>query len=47
MTIVGGRGPDSFDAADGEHDAVDGGRGRDTATVDAGVDRVRAVERLF
>jgi PKD domain/RTX calcium-binding nonapeptide repeat (4 copies)/WD40-like Beta Propeller Repeat len=43
--MVGGRGRDRLVARDGVRDRVAGGKQRDWARVDAGLDRVRSVER--
>jgi phosphodiesterase/alkaline phosphatase D-like protein len=43
--MLGGRGVDAFLARDGRADVVDGGLGRDTATLDRRLDRVSGVER--
>ncbi len=44
-TLLGGSARDLILARDGWRDAVDGGSGRDTATLDRTKDRVRSVER--
>lgn len=45
-TLVGGAGRDVLNAADGEHDRLDGGSGRDSGRWDrCAWDRVRSVER--
>ena len=41
----GGTGPDLLDSRDGRRDHLDGGSGRDKGRWDAGLDRVRSVER--
>jgi phosphodiesterase/alkaline phosphatase D-like protein len=43
--MLGGGGSDTFFARDGRRDIVDGGPGRDTATIDRGLDRLRSIER--
>jgi Ca2+-binding RTX toxin-like protein len=45
--LLGGRGHDRLLARDGQFDRVYGGRGTDEGRVDAGLDRVRRVERLL
>ncbi len=44
-TMLGGTGRDTFFARDGRRDVVNGGSGRDTATIDRGLDRLRSIER--
>lgn len=43
--LLGGYGADRIFARDGRRDVVDGGPGRDTATFDAGLDRVTSARR--
>jgi hypothetical protein len=45
-TLSGGRGDDSFSVAQGSPDAIDGGPGIDSATIDAGLDSVTRVENV-
>jgi phosphodiesterase/alkaline phosphatase D-like protein len=44
-TLLGGPDADTIFARDGRRDVVDGGAGRDTATLDRRLDRVASVER--
>jgi Ca2+-binding RTX toxin-like protein len=45
--LFGGRGSDAFFARDGYADSLTGGAGFDEARVDAGVDGVTGIERIF
>jgi hypothetical protein len=45
--LRGGAGRDTFYARDGYRDRVFGGKGRDSARVDRGLDRVRSIARFF
>jgi hypothetical protein len=44
--LKGGSGRDRLFGEDGQRDVVDGGKGRDVATVDPALDRLRLVERV-
>jgi hypothetical protein len=44
-TVSAGPGNDRISARDGRRDRIDGGRGRDRATIDRKLDKVRSVER--
>ena len=44
-TVSAGPGNDRISARDGKRDRIDGGRGRDRATIDRRLDKVRSVER--
>jgi TolB protein len=44
-TLVGGAGADTLLARDGRRDVVDGGSGRDRATFDRRLDRLRSIEK--
>jgi Ca2+-binding RTX toxin-like protein len=44
-TVSAGAGADRISARDGKRDRIDGGRGRDRATIDRRLDKVRSVER--
>lgn len=46
-TLRGMSGDDAFDARDGDYDRVRGGRGRDRARIDRGIDKTHSIERAF